>query len=395
MRKPSILVVTRNLPPLVGGMERLLWHVIDALRQEYAVIVVGPKGCEQYLPQDVRVFECPAKQLWLFLPVATIRALWAACWFRPRIVFAGSGLVAPVVWIVSRIRLSRCVVYLHGLDISAPHPLYQWLWLPCLRRFNLCIVNSCYTKQLAERAGMSPQRIHIVPPGVLLPALDDAVKRSCAFRKLHNLGEGHLLLFVGRITKRKGLVHFVSYILPHIVAEFPEVRLLVIGSPPIHALYGEKDERQRVIDLLSSNGLEKNVIFLGHCSDEELHNAYFASNVFVFPVQESITDIEGFGMVALEAAAHGLPTVAFAVGGVPDAVSDGNSGKLIAPGDNRAFSHSVVEFLHFQSDIHDQFGCCREFAADFAWSKFNDRLCRLLNTYTEAGWEQSEPNRDR
>lgn len=383
MEKPHILVVTRNLPPLVGGMERLLWHVIDALRQEYSVVVVGPKGCREHLPEDVQVFSSPVTPLWLFFLVATVRSMLAACRFRPGIVFAGSGLVAPVAYIAAKMVACRCVVYLHGLDICAPHPLYQRLWLPCLRRLTLCIVNSRFTQQLAEQAGIASHRLHIISPGVTLPALEDRGQHSQTFRTLHALDQDPLLLFVGRITQRKGLAHFVAHILPHIVAEFPNTRLLVIGNPPVHALYGAKDERQRVFDLLHHNGLEKNVIFLGHCSDEELQEAYYASDVFVFPVQESSTDIEGFGMVALEAAAHGLPTVAFAVGGVPDAVADSSSGTLIAPGDDLAFAHAVLEFLRLPGGSHEPVGSCREFAANFAWSKFNDRLCKLLHTAVE------------
>jgi hypothetical protein len=60
---PNALVITRNLPPLVGGMERLVWHIVDELSREYRVHVIGPAGCGAYLPRGVTVNEVPLKPL--------------------------------------------------------------------------------------------------------------------------------------------------------------------------------------------------------------------------------------------------------------------------------------------------------------------------------------------
>jgi phosphatidylinositol alpha-1,6-mannosyltransferase len=105
--------------------------------------------------------------------------------------------------------------------------------------------------------------------------------------------------------------------------------------------------------------------------------AYMAADVLVFPVQEIPGDIEGFGMVAIEAAAHNLPTVAFAVGGVPDAVRDGISGALVARGDNESFARATIKFLDPRSGLRTD---SRQFAESFCWQKFGQRLRSILNS---------------
>jgi phosphatidyl-myo-inositol dimannoside synthase len=152
----------------------------------------------------------------------------------------------------------------------------------------------------------------------------------------------------------------------------PESILVVIGDDPVDALQSMSDQREKISSVLKEKGLESKVYFLGTCSEEILDDAYFAADILVFPVQKSTHDIEGFGMVAIEAAAHGLPTVAFAVGGVSDAVSNGCSGKLIPPGDNVSFSLAVVEYL--QRSTLDRVGECRKFAQLFRWTEFGIRL---------------------
>ena len=80
-------------------------------------------------------------------------------------------------------------------------------------------------------------------------------------------------------------------------------------------------------------------------------------------------------MVAIEAASHGLPTVAFATGGVVDAVSDGRSGRLVASGNYDLFAQAVIELLAREGEWAH---ACRDFAGRFAWPEFGRRLMQQL-----------------
>lgn len=373
------LILTRNLPPLVGGMERLVWHIIDELRADYRLHIVGPIGSKPSLPPGATASEVPLRPLAWFLLYTLFAALWSALRLRPCIVLAGSGLTAPFAWLAARLIGARCIVYLHGLDIEAARAFYRLLWQPFFRRCDRVLVNSQFTQQLAIEAGIQRERIAILHPGVELPDTTDAPRQRAAFRGRYGLGDVPLMLYVGRITTRKGLAVFVRELLPEIIARQPNARLVVIGDEPIYALHHKSGERQRVTATLKVHDLADKVIFLSGIDDANLHAAYFAADVLVFPVQECPNDHEGFGIVAVEAAAHGLPTVAFAAGGVPDAVADGLSGSLIPVGDNQAFTHAVLRELSNPATSKQRTARI-QFAENFNWQAFGDQLCALLRS---------------
>ncbi len=379
MSAPRILLVTRNLPPLVGGMERLNLHLAAALARRAEAHVVGPSGAEAYLPPEVLLHPVPLKPLPRFLTAAFARTLRLARRLRPEWIVAGSALTAPIALAAARASGARAAAYVHGLDITVPHALYQRLWLPTLRRLDAVIANSRATAALAAQAGISPQRIHIVHPGVQLPADAPGTRltpAARAFRAAHGLGDAPLLLSVGRLTARKGLREFVTEVLPRIVAKRPDVRLLVIGDTPANALFGQAQTPAGIQTAAAAAGVARHVLFLGKVSEEELAAAYQAAQVHVFPVRELPGDPEGFGMVAIEAAAHGLPTVAYATGGVVDAVANGVSGRLVAPGDAQTFADAILQLL---AAPMDEAGI-RAFAKGFAWEVFEEKVGRVLQT---------------
>lgn len=375
--KQRVLLVTRNLPPLRGGMERLNLHLALALADGFELSVVGPTGCAAHLPPQLGVREVAHRPLWRFLPGAAWRAWRMAIRHAPACVLAGSGLTAPITWIAARLCGARAVVYVHGLDLVAAHPLYRLLWRPFLRRMDLVIANSRHTANLAERIGIPAQRIEVLNPGVELPQHLEA-SAAADFRQRHGLGERKLLLSVGRLTPRKGLLEFVESALPAIATEYPDATLLIIGDEAPDALTGSAAGMgQRIVGAAATLGLRENVRVLGVCDEATLGAAYQAADVLVFPVRDTPGDVEGFGMVAIEAAAHGTPTVAFAVGGIPDAVADGRSGWLVRAGDYPEFARRTCELLGRGHDARLR-ADCREFAQGFSWNRFGARLRELL-----------------
>jgi phosphatidylinositol alpha-1,6-mannosyltransferase len=198
-----------------------------------------------------------------------------------------------------------------------------------------------------------------------------------AFRERHQLGDGDILLSVGRLTARKGLAQFVEQALLRILRGRPGTTLVVIGDDAQDALAGHgTNERARILDIAQNLGIPSAVRMLGPVSEDDLRAAYDASTVHVFPVRDVPGDVEGFGMVAVEAAAQGLPTVAFACGGVPDAVADGVSGRLVAAGDYASLAEAVIEVSEAGRDVFDQ--PCRAFAAGFEWSIFGNKMRAIL-----------------
>lgn len=375
-RRPRVLLVTRNLPPLVGGMERLNWHMAEELAKVAEVRVVGPRGAAALAPSGVHVREVGLKPLWRFLGQALLAAYREAKTWTPDVVLAGSGLMAPIARVAARTCGARYVVYAHGLDVVADHALYRALWQPAIRAADRVIANSHPTAGLCQDIRVPEAKLGIVHPGVDLPG-DDTLATAQAgamdFRAQNGLGDRTLLLSVGRLSARKGLKELVSHALPRIAAACPNVMLVVVGDTPANALHAEAQTPQSLRDAACTAGVEDHLMLLGSVPDTLLESLYVAAEAHVFPVRTIAGDPEGFGMVAVEAASFGLPTVAFASGGVVDAVVDNQSGKLVPPGNYVALADAVVGVLREKGRWH---AGCRDHARGFAWVKFGRGVAR-------------------
>lgn len=366
-----ILIITRNLPPLVGGMERLNWHMADELSTYSKVIIIAPKGSAALKPPNVEIAEVPLKPLPLFVLIALFKTIWLALRFKPHVVLAGSGLTAPLVWLASKLGGAKSAAYLHGLDITVSNKPYQMLWVPFFKRIDRIIVNSTPTKTLALEAGVAEHSITIIYPGVELPEAPQPMKNIQTFKKKYGLEGKKILLSVGRLTTRKGLKEFVEQALPQIVARVPDTLLVVVGETPKHSLGANIQTQEEILEAAKLNNLESHIKFLGVIINKaQLACVYESADIHVFPVRYIPDDPEGFGMVAVEAAAHGTPTVAFATGGIVDAVKQNESGWLVEKNDYEALARQVIEALKQPKSI----GQCQEFAEGFEWCKFGEKI---------------------
>lgn len=375
--RAGVLLITRNLPPLRGGMERLVQQIARSLASKYDLAVIGPEGCAAFLPRQIQTREIAHRPVPRFL-FGSVAAAWQLARRRGiAFVVAGSGFTAPMAWWAARLAGTRFVVYLHGLDIVAPSVIYQRCWLPFIRRADMILVNSRNTRRLAIEHGIPQHVIEVLHPGTELPVPDPAARRT--FRDVHGFGDRSLMLSVGRLTPRKGLADFIRFALPAILARNPDALLLVIGGDADDAIrISAGSERERILRYADQAGVSAAVRMLPPCDDATLSAAYRAADVHIFPVLDLPGDVEGFGMVAIEAAAHGLPTVGFRVGGVPDAIADGISGSLVAASDYANFAVRVNYWLA-RSDQPEVRTRCMVTAEGFGWDSFEKQLHECLN----------------
>lgn len=373
--RASLLVITRNLPPLTGGMERLTQQLIEALATRYRVVVIGPPGCAPYLPAGVEVHTCRGSGAAAFLVEAALRTLWL-CGRRRWLatVIATSGLSAPLAWLAAVLQRAPHLVIVHGLDLVTPHALYRALFLPAIRAARTVVANSHNTAALARATGVAAERLRVIHPGVEWPTV---LPSPTAFREQHGLGPRPLLLAVGRLVARKGLPEFVTHALPTIVRALPDALLVVIGDEPRQAIRREQAVLPRLRAAIESLGLEDHVLLRGHADDAEVRAAGVAAGVFVFPLIPVAGDVEGFGMVAAEVAACGLRTVAFDEGGVADAVLPGVTGTLIKGGDYEAMARAIVDELQ-ADDTEPRRRACRVAARAFQWSHYSEKMLAVV-----------------
>lgn len=372
-------MVTRNFPPLTGGMERLNHHVFLALSESFDVALCGPEGSHNLIG-DAPCWEFPASPAWRYVGGSLIAAVKAARAWQPDLIYAGSGLAAHAANVAAWVAHAPLLVFLHGLDIVAKNTIYQRIFLPAIRSCDAFLVNSANTAQLAKRNGIAEERIRVVHPGVALPDFSVLDARRAEFRRQFQLGNRHVLLSVGRLTQRKGIVEFLEHCLPGIIQTYPEVCLLIIGDAPMKGLgTNAVNIVGQIEEVIDRHGLHQHVRMLGAVDDATLSDAYFASDLLIFPVRELAGDVEGFGMVAVEAASHGLFTIGFASGGVSDAVAEGQSGNLAASGD---YAHLTNLILNQMSNATlERQTACRQHAEQFTWDHFGEKIrarCSML-----------------
>jgi len=370
-----VLVISRNYPPLLGGMERLNLHLVDELSRRFEVRVIAPEGAAKFAPPGVNVTQIQLRPLHKFLLGAVWQSMREVKTWSPDIIIAGSGLTAPLALLCARRCGAKALAYVHGLDLTVPHPIYRALWIPAIRKLDGILANSAATAQLAKNIGISQNKINIVHPGVSMPAKIDSNAEEL-FRSKFGLSPGPILLSVGRLAARKGLREFVVEVLPHVVNQYPSAMLVLIGTPPADALYAIAQTQQSIQAAANDAGVGENVRFLGSVDNSTLYEAYAGADVHVFPVRMISRDPEGFGMVALEAAAYGLPTVAYAAGGIVDAVSDGVSGSLVEPGNAAAFAGALLNLIAHPLNKEE----IKAFAKGFSWRVFGEQVCNAIQS---------------
>ncbi|MEJ2899536.1 glycosyltransferase family 4 protein [Acinetobacter sp. NS-4] len=377
MNKKKILIVTRNLPPLIGGMERLNWHIADELSHENEILLLSHKDAQNTAPQNCNFYGVRLNPLPLFLITAFIKTFLICVVKKPDILFAGSGLTAPITVLLAKIFRIKSIVYIHGLDIATNHWLYNTIWIPMIRAADRIIANSTPTQDICLRKGIPTEKICIIYPGVTYPPLPQDNEIIESIREKYHLHDKKILISVGRLTQRKGLNEFVALALPNIIKNIPNTVLVVIGDTPSQSLNKNLQSKELILETAAKHDIAGHILFVGNISEDYvLSSWYYLADIHVFPVKHIPDDPEGFGMVAIEAAAHGTPTVAFATGGIVDAVQNNESGYLVEKNDYTSFTQATIKALH-RDEQNWRRNCC-DFSAQFAWSKFEKKLIKVL-----------------
>ncbi|WP_131740181.1 glycosyltransferase family 4 protein [Actinomadura roseirufa] len=321
------LVVTNDFPPRPGGIQAFV-HGLASRRPAGSVVVYAPawEGAAAFdARQPFPVVRHPGS---LMLPEPgvlrrageVLRA--EGC---DSVVFGAAaplGLLAPAL---RRRGAERLVGITHGHEAG-------WAALPVARTLlgrigegvDVLTYLGEYTRSRMARA-LSPEAAARMAR--LAPGVDERVFRpGCGggeIRERHGLVDRPVVVCVSRLVLRKGqdaLVHAW----PRVLRSVPDAALLLVGGGPYRA------ELER---LVVSAGVEGSVVFTGSVPWEELPAHYDAGDVFAMPcrTRRRGLDVEGLGIVYLEASAVGLPVVAGDSGGAPDAVVDGETG-VVVPG---------------------------------------------------------------
>lgn len=317
------LVVTNDFPPRAGGIQAYVHEL--AVRQPAGSLVVlastSPGAAEFDAAQPFPVVREPTGML-LPTPGVARRARdvaraegCTAAWF---------GAAAPLALLAPGLRragVEHVVAATHGHEVG-------WAALPgsrqLLQRIAAGVDVLTYLGEYT-RARLAPvlapdQRMEWLPPGVDTDTFTPWVDGSTV-RDRYGLGDRPTVVCVSRLVPRKGQ--------DVLIRAWPAVRAAIPGA--VLLVVGQGRDLPRLRRLAAAGGVERGVVFAGGVSWAELPQFYAAGHVFAMPCRTRRLglDVEGLGIVYLEASATGLPVVAGDSGGAPDAVRPGETGWVV------------------------------------------------------------------
>lgn len=320
------LVVTNDFPPRVGGIESFVVAMVRRMPADSVVVHTArqPGDAAFDAGLDLPVIRDPSR-LMLPTPSITSRAVGIArdmgcdsVWFGAA---APLGLMAPALR--KRAGVRRTVATTHGHEV-------WWAKTPGTRQLLRRIGTSNdvltylggYTRDRIARA-LTPAaaaRMVQLAPGVDTDVFHPHVDGT-GVRARYGLGERPVLVCVSRLVERKGQDMLVRS-LPLVQRRVPDAAVLLVGDGPA---------RSSLESLATELGVARDVVFAGAHPWSELPPFYAAGNVFAMPTRtrKAGFEVEGLGIVYLEASASGLPVVAGSSGGSPDAVRDGETGFVV------------------------------------------------------------------
>ncbi len=339
------LMITADYPPRPGGQSRYIHDLWGWLPSDQAVILAPkiPGADAARDPENVIHVPVPLGGSWwdrVRRVLGMIRAAFSRCrQERPQAIHAGQILASGSAGLVCNLLLGiPYTVIVHGADLlefadSFPAGI---LVRAVLHRASRVIVNSRYTANIVLARGGSLGKIQVVHP-MVDPALFEDVAGGARIRARFGLEGRKVILTVGRLVERKGQ-DTVLRALPTLLRDEPDCHYLIVGDGPY---------REPLTDLARRLGVERKVTFAGFVPDRDLPDWYAASDLFVMISREipERGDVEGFGIVYLEAAAAGRAVIAGDSGGVSDAVEDGAGGILVPPDDPAALAETLRRVL--------------------------------------------------
>ncbi|WP_030881766.1 glycosyltransferase family 4 protein [Streptomyces sp. NRRL S-1868] len=342
------LIVTNDFPPRPGGIQAFLHSM--ALRLDPSRVVVyastwkrGREGAEATAAFDAeQPFTVVRDRTTMLLPTARVtrRAVGLLREHGCRAVWFGAaaplGLMAPAL---RRAGAERLVATTHGHEAG-------WAQLPAARQLLRRIGEGTdtltylgeYTRSRIAGA-LTPQaaaRMVQLPPGVDEKTFHPG-SGGAAVRARLGLTDRPVIVCVSRLVRRKGQDTLIEA-MPRVLRAVPDAVLLIVGGGPYRA---------DLEKLAASRGLTDSVRFTGPVEWEELPAHFGAGDVFAMPcrTRRGGLDVEGLGIVYLEASATGLPVVAGDSGGAPDAVLDGETGWVVPGGRPAETADRLVELL--------------------------------------------------
>jgi phosphatidylinositol alpha-1,6-mannosyltransferase len=372
-----VLLVTNDYPPRRGGIQSylhdLVTHLVDAGRHSLTVYAPKWKGAEEF--DRAAAYEVVRHPTTLMLPEPTVAGRMRKLIERHDVDTVWFGAAAPLALMAPLARdagATRVIASTHGHEVG-------WSMLPmartALRRIgsgtDAVTYISDYTRRRFASAFGADAALEHLPPGVDTDRFTPDEVARAELRARYRLGGRPVVACVSRLVPRKGQDMLIRA-LPAIRQRVHGAALLIVGGGPY---------RNSLHRLAHSFGVAEHVVFTDGVPAAELPAHHAMADVFAMPCRTrgAGLDVEGLGIVYLEASASGVPVVAGRSGGAPETVRDGETGVVVDGHDIGAIAASVGDLLADPQRAARMGAAGRRWAVDnWQWRTQAARLADLL-----------------
>ncbi|MBT5338480.1 glycosyltransferase family 4 protein [Candidatus Falkowbacteria bacterium] len=290
-----------------------------------------------------------------------------------RLIVAHVLPTGTVAYLMKKIFKIPYLISVHGLDVAMTQvrPRKRWLLRLICRNASGVVTNSKYTHELLNSICSISQPVSTVYPCPNFVYENIDSDRLEEFKKSFKLHNKKILLTVGRLVERKGHDKVIAA-MQRVIQKFPNVVYLIVGQGP---------ELDKLKNQVKGANLGESVLFFSDVMNKEVPLFYHLSDIFIMPSRQlDDGDIEGFGIVYLEANCYGKPVIAGRAGGAVEAVEEGVNGLLVNPLSESEIAKAIFLLLQNPRRAQElgQRGKLRV-EQKFNWSEQSKKLIKLLN----------------
>jgi len=363
------LVVTRNFPPDIGGMQVLMGGLSESLLDH------GPVKVFTYDHKNSNFYDSKSSA-----NIERIKGIKLFRKFRKsnqvnNFIDSNANIRAIIVdhWksleLIKTENLKKIKTFClfhskeinHGIGTSLNKRI-----LNITNSVDYIIANSNFTKELANKIGINTSKVHVIFPGIPKPKKIDNIYKLKAEK--HFKDSFPRIITVSRLDKRKGHDKILMLI-KNLKPKFPKIKYISIGGG---------DEEKNLFKLSKELNLENEIVFLKDIEFDLKVALISESNLFLMPSRIEGKSIEGFGISFIEAASYGVGSIGGKDGGESDAISHNKTGLICDGNDLNSIYDSVMNF--FQNENYLKYGkAAKEFSEKFYWNKIIKKYLKLIN----------------
>lgn len=381
----EILCITHKYPPMVGGMEQQSFELTKGLSKHYKTHVIA--------------YNNGNKALWFAHLKSKIKHTLKENPNIQLIHLNDGSMGTACLWLKKHTHIPIIVTY-HGLDITFPLDYYQKKLVPKLSGYDGAICVSQSTKHECLKRGFKEDDTYVVKNGVDSSIAEIPFDQGIVAKLKKNVGIDitgkHILVTLGRPVKRKGFSWFLKNVMPNL---HPDICLLMIGPMnPKHsflekALHTVSEDLNRKVQLMlgsqsDAQAVEEelkhhdNAFHLGSLPYADLLQILSLADLFIMPNIQVDGDIEGFGLVALEASIRGTFVLASGIEGITDAIIDGENGYLLPSENAHEWTHKIHELLSDKKKLQTLSQHGKEFTQqNYSWDRMVNGYKAIFDQY--------------